>query len=531
MIKHCLQKGLMAVLAVFAFQTAGAQGKPVGQPAAGNDVYAGTAVQRVAPAKAEQDWKSLGKGLYRDDFVTTLYLVDNFEFEVDVEESVSTPGLYRLVTPYKNYPMSPAPATPVTYMEVNATDPVNVYFRRYDTGMDWGQGHIIINSIAGDYYDKGKFQQAVADGLCGVLEDGVITFPLSNLLVADGTVPQSDVPIYRIANQSGMFRLKLPGAPDLDVVPVIKDKFEKDGKTFIPVDFQLGKDVEKIKVAMFEGEYNDALADAMIGGSAESSEMTASGEYLFPCEKDGLYTFVAVPYYKGVPKKPVHVTQEFNYFETDWEDVGTAQYTDGFLADNEVDMNLDVETTEVRLQESTKKRGLFRLVDPYGLNYKYSNTQNYDVTRRYYMEIDASDPRRVVIHKMEDGCGLVFSGLSSRMQLWSRADRGLKDGVYTQEQIESSYGKYVGKEITFPRNALLIKFVDVKDTWYWANKKGSFKLVLPYEAGIDAPIVDNTATSTVEYYTLTGVKVLGDPQTPGIYIKRQGSKSSKVIMR
>lgn len=527
-MNHFLLKNLMLVLAVFMFQAVGAQENPVRKHMAETDSYV-CAAQKKTVKGQEGGWKPLGKGLFRDDMVTALYLVDNYEFEVDMEESLSTPGLYRLVTPYKNYPTNPATLTTDTYMEVDATDPDHVFFRRYDTGMNWGNGNIIINSIAGDYYVSGRFDEAKEEGLCGVLKDGIITFPERTLLVKDETVAGENN--YKIANANNKFRLKLPGTPDLDVVPTIKGKVDEGDKSYVNVNFTIGKDVEKIKIAMFEGEYEQNMAVGIVNGTIESSEMTASGDHLFPLDKDGLFTFVAVPYYKGNAMEAVYLTKELSFFHAGWKDIGTASYTDGFLADSEVGIGVDVVTTEVQVQESTEHPRLFRLIDPYGLNYPYSTVQNYDTSHPYYMEIDVTDPERVVIHKMEDGCGLVFN--VGKMLLWSRADRYITEGLKTKQEVEEMnlYGKCNGKVITFPNGALCINFIDVRDVWYKANLKGSFKLVLPVDVTADISAVDNDNTSPIEYFTLEGMKVEKESLRPGIYIKKQGSKGSKVIIK
>lgn len=527
-----LLKGLMTILAVFMFQAAGAQSKPVRKTTADN-LYVAAARQKAVRAD-DGGWKSLGKGLFRDDLITVFYIIDIYEFEVDVEESTSRPGLYRLVNPYKNYPVNPADPDTEAYMEIDATDPDKVFFRRYDTGMDWGNGNIYINSMAGDYYDKGTFDKAVEEGLCGKLRDGAITFPQRTLLIADETMGSATR--YQIANTNGKFRLKLPGAPDLDVETAIKGKVDKDGKSFIAVNFTIGKDIEKIRVAMTEGDYTQDMTDGIVDGSVPSDEMTESGEHLFPYEKDGIYTFIAVPYYKGEAKNAAYLTEEFTFLTPGWENIGTAAYTDGYLCGIENglsdQMGIEVTTTDVQVQQSTETPGVFRLVDPYGLNYRYSNEQNYDTSRRYYMEIDASDPDRVVIRNMENGCGLVFSGLG-RMQLWCNADRYLTEGRYTQEEIEEKnfYGRRDGNVITFPKESLCIRFMDVIDTWYWTNTTGTFKLVLPEAAGITAPATGDDDNARTEYFTLEGMKIGANALKPGIYVKKQGARSSKVMIK
>lgn len=88
-MNHFLLKNLMLVLAVFMFQAVGAQENPVRKHMAETDSYV-CAAQKKTVKGQEGGWKPLGKGLFRDDMVTALYLVDNYEFEVDMEESLST---------------------------------------------------------------------------------------------------------------------------------------------------------------------------------------------------------------------------------------------------------------------------------------------------------------------------------------------------------------------------------------------------------------------------------------------------------
>lgn len=50
-------------------------------------------------------------------------------------------------------------------------------------------------------------------------------------------------------------------------------------------------------------------------------------------------------------------------------------------------------------------------------------------------------------------------------------------------------------------------------------------------SGISNPTVDTDENSPVEYFNLSGMKVNDDQLTPGLYIKRQGSKAKKVLVK
>ncbi len=524
-------KNVLTLLAILASQTLLAQISMVPQQLK-EKYYASAGAQSVNKS-SEGEWKSMGIGKYRDDMLTSMYLVDNYEFDVEIQENLITPGIYRVVSPYKKYPINPAVFEGDTYMEINATDPNSVYFSRYDTGLDWGSGNFTINSMAGDYLVRyGSLDKAKEEGLCGKLEDGIITFPQRSLLIRDNTMGEDQ---YLIANNFEKFRIVLPNAPKLETVITIKyELIEQDGGYFVAIDVNAGSDVEKYKLAMVEGDFTETMAADIASGAIPSVEKTENGEQLFPYEKDGVYTFIVVPYYEGTARKPAYVTDELTFFNIGWRELGTTQYTDGFLGDSEVPTSFEVVTTTVEIQESTEKPGLFRLVDPYGLNYAYATEQTYDTSHRYYMEIDASDPDRVFINDMPNGCGLYVVGLG-RIELWSRAGKYMAEGKYTADEIyeKNLFGKREGNLITFPKDALLLRFFDfLPQSWYWANRTESFKLVIPEGASINRPSVgDIDENAPVEYYTVDGIKVTGKDFKPGLYIKKQGSNSCKIVIR
>ena len=486
---------------------------------------------QVKEADTEDTWTSLGTGRMRDDFFTTLYLVECLEFDVEVEKNDNKPGVYRVVNPYKNYPYAPVEsAEDDRYLVVNASDPDHVYLERCNTGFDFGDGAMEIYSIAGYKFDhEGNLDGAIEDGACGVLRNGHITFPVSSLLIKYDFAPDDQ---WRFANYNGKFRLKLPDAPDLDVDVRINGLAEgKENKisTYITV----GDSCEKVRVAMFHGDAsNDSLA-LMYEGKCNYQDITASGEVDLDYFTDDVYTVIAVPYYKGEPFTPAYVTQELKYYNVGWKSLGLGTYTEAFLADCEMNIaGLESCTFSVAVEESTDRPGYFRLVAPYGDYYPYSNSLSYDYTRHYYMEIDATDHNRVYIKQMENGCGYDMG--YGRIVLWSRADRELNNGK-TMEEVEKLgyFGKLEGNVITFPKSMLLVRFIDVPNTpWYWANLTNKFKLVLPegdYTA--IAPTLAAEAEGEAAFYDLHGRRVNPEAMGQGVYVKRQGQQAQKIIVK
>jgi hypothetical protein len=67
-----------------------------------------------------------------------------------------------------------------------------------------------------------------------------------------------------------------------------------------------------------------------------------------------------------------------------------------------------------------------------------------------------------------------------------------------------------------------------------ASSKRTFKLVFDFDssdaAGVNDIAVDNN-NAPVKYFNLNGVEVNSDNLTPGLYIRRQGTKATKVAIR
>lgn len=170
----------------------------------GNDTYNFIA---VLPAS----WESLGIGLYTDDIVGPLFGASPISYEVEVLAKPSQPGLYRIVYPYGEVFPYNDPGdydTSKSYdLEINAMDPTAVYIELQDLGVDWGYGMMSVVSNAARYIASGYSIEVIkANGIeFGTLEDGVITFPVKDLIAYD-----ADGGYY--ANNNGAFELVLPEA-------------------------------------------------------------------------------------------------------------------------------------------------------------------------------------------------------------------------------------------------------------------------------------------------------------------------------
>ncbi len=161
-----------------------------------------------------------------------------------------------------------------------------------------------------------------------------------------------------------------------------------------------------------------------------------------------------------------------------WTSLGTAVYTDDFIT---TFYGVGNDSYGVEIQENGLTPGLFRLVYPYGGAYPYNEsyedgTADWDLTRTYYLEINACDPGGVYITRQETGMDWGYGNIT----LWSKAGYYLERGKTLEEVKDMGLcGTYADGVITFPAGALLICMPDYDPDFYDANLGGAFRVVMP----------------------------------------------------
>ena len=198
------------------------------------------------------EWVTIGKAEYSEDVLASIYPdeIDHTVYEVDIQESTSTPGRYRLVDmygeafPYYQDLVDDDNILPGHnhhhYTILDTTDPEMVYIEASPLGADFGFGQVMLFSegwfsmqIGADISDP-----AILEGF-GKLEDGKVTFlggaifmympdygmprgniyhkfyiKLPELDSVDNVVVDNDMPVYY--NLSGM-RIACPDTPGVYV--------------------------------------------------------------------------------------------------------------------------------------------------------------------------------------------------------------------------------------------------------------------------------------------------------------------------
>lgn len=147
---------------------------------------------------APQEWHDLGWVEYTDGYIYGIYGTNVETWDVIIQEHNETPGFYRLVNPYKDWPGNPDGRYSLEgnyYVYLDATDPEHVMIPQSSLGLvlNSGDGEMFGMSLGYMYVSQGWTISQVESQLgkvFGTLEDNVITFPTQALLVVFSSDPE-----------------------------------------------------------------------------------------------------------------------------------------------------------------------------------------------------------------------------------------------------------------------------------------------------------------------------------------------------
>lgn len=267
-----------------------------------------------------EPWKSLGKGIYRDDFMAPLYGGSaGVMVEVDVVQHEVETHRYRIVEPFSQnaipYIIGGVPSdmtfTTPGYIEFNVYEDNSVEIPSSWLGfkLDVGTGQPENFWLATVYKDENT-------PLRGQLNNGVMTFPTPKSImwhIDDGR--------GNYANQSGLFALALPGAVIADYSIAAEYAgmvVEADNTTASAViNFAVGSDVEGFKFTVVEGTPADAAAIVaqIVEGSEEITIFEAgASDLVWKLQiETGVQSIVAVPYGNGEAQTADAIVYTFFY--------------------------------------------------------------------------------------------------------------------------------------------------------------------------------------------------------------------------
>lgn len=445
---------------------------------------------------------SEGKATFRDDLIASLYGLDNYIFEVEVEKSVVTPNKYRVVSPYG--PTSGFKKTKLfdsedkwkecyndaglnVDMVIDASDPDHVWFSAFDSGitLNSSDGEMSFLSFI-EYYMRAEGLTAKEacekyPKYCGKLEDGVISFstPKSCLATIGGKG-------YYYANGKGLLTIALPGSVigDFSLTADYTGVFtDKQGQVFAVAEVKLGDDATNTKAVVMSADVDaGAVADAIAAGELEGIEVVdGTNNVPIPEDLSGKLQIIFVVM-NGKSVKTV-VSVPFEYYggeKNPWKSLGQGYFVDDMILPL---FGYAPDTYPVDIEESTDTPGLYRLVKMYSA-----------VAADFGVEsgtgdvlIHAENPNAVYIPLQPLELTLGKNGpFSLSTDAGELVEKYGFDAVFAQ--LPNIFGKLADGVITFPvlegKNSAdepvnYQTWIYLGDKAYFGGRNGAFQIILP----------------------------------------------------
>lgn len=491
-------------------------------------------------ASAQDDeWTLLGTGKYTDDIMTNSGW-PSMTWEVEIYESKSTPGFYRVENPYGNgkCPYFDEPFDCCDFL-LHAENPDAVWMeyveiKNVDFGlMDEGiYCPAYTGDMAGYYIAEGYFdvQTAIEMNMAaGKMRGGSITFAKKGLMLnfplyTDG----QETGLSLASNLEGLFRVALPGAADY-TFKVEGTDMCADGP--VTITYKAGDGIAEVKYAVYKGMLDfegsdDALYDKVKaeGTPAKDGSVIVEPEY-------GINT---VAFAAMSADGEIMGTGTFYCFgqqdEADkWKSIGKAEYSEGVLSSIYPD-EVSPCVYEVDIQESTTTPGRYRLVDLYGPAYTHYDNLVKDENvlghkHHHYTVVDATDPDMVYIEACPLGADFGYGQVMMFSEGWFSMQMGLD---LTDEFVLEGFGTLKDGKITFLGGAIFLYMPQFGMPRGNTNHKFYIKLPGADEGSISEVAAGAGAPAT--FYNLSGVRLSGRPSVPGVYVKVTDGKAEKIVV-
>ena len=286
--------------------------------------------------------------------------------------------------------------------------------------------------------------------------------------------------------------------------------------------YVVGKDITEAHVAVVDNSkytanvdaYNAAVKSSDAVDDATLAAINATGGYydvasgLAPATEYVVLVWATNGYLETIATATYTTAED----PETWHSLGTGLYTEDCVT-----TFFDVEnlTYEVEIEESDKTPGRYRVVNPYGAAYAYNEEGDYDAGNNYYMILNAQDPEAVWMPRFDTGMDWGYSNFLIISYVGYYIENG-----YSMDAIVGAgvpFGTLADGVITFPKESLLIQMPGYKESWYYANSNGLFKVVLPsaYEGGTGkapAKRVNRTITNTVNSVAKPANNFVREPQ-------------------
>ncbi|MCH5240480.1 MAG: hypothetical protein J1F38_09670 [Muribaculaceae bacterium] len=332
------------------------------------------------------------------------------------------------------------------YLEYSAADGDDVYFFFPGYFQNWTHESSWVYNRVVDYQDDGKPGYIQLAGVYFLPNLGAGASYVNNPTI-EIIFPDFEVLDYSL---------------EMSYLGILKDSSQKESAL---LNVELGADITDARAAVAPGTNADALVASILSGTAKYIEFSESGNVTVPFNytETGNYVVAVVGYIGNEAKSYdtasfLYVSSGANYDPNEgWETLGYVQYTDGFICTRTF---LEPPyaypcTYYVELQESIDTPDLYRLVNPYGPGSIWDPTSEYDPYTATYIEIDATNPQKVVLTPSDQQFVMSYEDgtIDVLEQVWCVA--GYYEENNRPDLATNAYGSFTNGKFTFPATALM----------------------------------------------------------------------------
>ena len=432
-------------------------------------------VNKVLP-DGGYNWETLGEADYTDAITVAPladYGVPAQTFKVEIQESQSQPGIYRLVNIHDNNPN-------VGDMGLSLADPEVDSYMIFNT-LD---GDPVIQEAVYNLLDPLEYEHeyVVSQIQFGTFKNDVVVIPAGAIAVGLGIEPWEVLefdddynPVIpadyseKVFTTSEDLVIVLPGATynpggdDADYsFLLVQTSLCANDENNARFGFAGGEDIVAYKYGAYKGMY--PISDENLDFIAENGKdgLESGNYYTLNLDKQGWYTLFVF----GLNEAGERVAGDGVYFYSyahdpeEWTSLGNVLFTDDTFGPV-YGLDDEIAAVKVEMLESKSNPGLYRLVNPYA-DHKFIEDYPGVIVyhnHNHYIDIDASDAENVMIFEIP--IGIDVQGESITL-------------------FSDKSGSFVNNKITFPTRGLGIGVYGGEDDGYlYANLSGRFAVELP----------------------------------------------------
>lgn len=231
------------------------------------------------------EYKSLGKGLYTDDMLLPAFGYEPMTWEVEIQQSTEDPNFYRVISPYgkafadamlatNNVQLTESQydSAGTTKLDIDASDPNNVYFAKTMIGLDWNYGPVYIG---------------IPSSKQVTFKDGIFTAPVRGVAYGD-----NDGAVAMNTNQK--WRIVLPGVEAVDYSMVFSFENQCTSNRKVLGKLTMGNDIDKVKYVILPNFQEDEVMGALADVAKKGLDLPVRGDFSWTMSEANKETIILV---------------------------------------------------------------------------------------------------------------------------------------------------------------------------------------------------------------------------------------------